>query len=180
MLSYVHGEMVESTMSLAEEQIPAQAKAAPAEGLEFPYDVQFIMMGNQLNVQEVRNAIDAMGDSTLVVGDESTIKVHVHVKDPGIPISYGVDNGKITDVVVENMQIQMEDIIGYPTRPIEDPPDSLLEFEPDHIGVVAVAAGNGLAKIFQSLGAVGIVNGGQSNNPSTEEILQIVKGRPNR
>ena len=59
---------------------------------------------------EVRQHIDAMGDSTVVVGDEQTIKVHIHVKDPGEPLAYGVSLGKITDVVVENMQLQMEEI----------------------------------------------------------------------
>jgi dihydroxyacetone kinase-like predicted kinase len=94
------------------EPLSAQALAMPEGGsLEFPYDVQFIIMGRNLNVLEVRSRIDAMGDSTVVVGDESTIKVHIHVKDPGIPLSYGISLGHITDVVVENMQEQMEEIV---------------------------------------------------------------------
>ncbi len=178
MFQHVLGELVELVDTARTAAVPAQAKAAPAGGLENPYDVQYILMGANLDVFEVRSAIDAMGDSTLVVGDESTIKVHVHVKDPGIPISFGIKHGKITDVIVENMQLQMEEIIA----PVQS---SLMAFEetnstvePDHISVVAVAAGNGLAKIFESLGAVGIVNGGQSNNPSTEEILNRVQEVP--
>lgn len=178
MFQHVLGELVELVDTARTAAVPAQAKAAPAGGLENPYDVQYILMGANLDVFEVRSAIDAMGDSTLVVGDESTIKVHVHVKDPGIPISFGIEHGKITDVIVENMQLQMEEIIA----PVQS---SLMAFEetnstvePDHISVVAVAAGNGLAKIFESLGAVGIVNGGQSNNPSTEEILNRVQEAP--
>ncbi len=178
MFQHVLGELVELVDTARTAVVPAQAKVAPAGGLENPYDVQYILMGANLDVFEVRSAIDAMGDSTLVVGDESTIKVHVHVKDPGIPISFGIEHGKITDVIVENMQLQMEEIIA----PVQS---SLMAFEetnstvePDHISVVAVAAGNGLAKIFESLGAVGIVNGGQSNNPSTEEILNRVQEVP--
>lgn len=154
---------------------PAQARAVPEGGeLEFPYDVQFILMGRNLNVIEVRNAIDAMGDSTVVVGDETTIKVHVHVKDPGQPLSYGISLGQVVDVVVENMQEQMEDIIQHEAA--VPPPVAILQ--PDQIGVVAVAAGPGLATVFRSLGAAYVVNGGQTNNPSTEEILQAIEQLP--
>ena len=186
MLRYVSGareEMKEMMETVA--PVPAQALAAPTEGeLEFPYDVQFILLGDDLNVVQVRDTIDAMGDSTVVVGDEKTIKVHVHVKDPGEPLSYGTRMGRVMDVVVENMQQQMEDIIT-PTAgsaaqgPVEVAPAPV---EPvvkaGEIGVVAVVAGEGLADIFRSLGAAGIVNGGQTNNPSTEEIYEAVEQVP--
>ncbi len=181
MLGYVHGEVVLRTAELEISQIPPQALAAPAEGLEYPYDVQYILFGNNLDVLSVRAAIDDMGDSTVVVGDESTIKVHVHVKDPGVPLSYGIKVGKIADVVVENMQVQMDVIIGAGDGPTLTPVESFAsnyELEPGQIGVVAVAAGDGLASIYRSLGADGIVNGGQSNNPSTEEIYELVQGLP--
>ncbi len=123
MLRYVHGKMNELKLSAMpgsnnvgfQQQITAQELAMPDGGaIENPYDVQFILMGDNLNVTEVRDRIDAMGDSTVVVGDETTIKVHIHVKDPGVPISYGISLGKITDVVVENMQMQMEEIVHVP------------------------------------------------------------------
>ena len=180
MLRYVSGAREEmGEMLETRAPVPAQALAAPTEGeLEFPYDVQFILLGESLNVAQVRDTIDGMGDSTVVVGDENTIKVHVHVKDPGEPLSYGTRMGRIVDVVVENMQSQMEDII----RPApEDAPEAGRvepQVEPGQIGVVAVAAGEGLADIFLSLGAAGIVNGGQTNNPSTEEIYQTIERVP--
>lgn len=178
MLRYVHGERLAGAEAVEVEDIPAQAKAAPAEGLENPYDVQFILMGENLDVITVRQEIDAMGDSTVVVGDETTIKVHVHVKDPGVPISYGIGLGRISDVVVENMQMQMEHIISAaaPAGALEPEPE--MSLTPGQIGVVAVAAGDGLAQIFRSLGATGIVNGGQSNNPSTEEIYEVIQKTP--
>lgn len=188
MLRQVHGEQL-STVMTALSNVPAQALAAPAEGLEFPYDVQFILMGQDLDVLAVREAIDAMGDSTVVVGDEQTIKVHVHVKDPGVPISFGVSLGTITDVVVENMQMQMEEIIAPHNNqlPTLTQPAQLvagngsaaeLTVEPGQLAVVAVAPGDGLAQIFKSLGAAAIVNGGQTNNPSIEEILQAIESLP--
>jgi dihydroxyacetone kinase-like predicted kinase len=133
-------------------------------------------MGRNLNVLEVRSRIDAMGDSTVVVGDENTIKVHVHVKDPGQPLSYGISLGHVTDVVVENMQEQMEDIIHAGYSPAASPIPAAVD--PEHVGVVAVASGPGLAGIFRSLGAAYVVNGGQTNNPSTEEIYQAIEQLP--
>jgi DAK2 domain fusion protein YloV len=178
MLGYVQGEVVLGTSEPEISQIRPQALAAPAEGLEYPYDVQYILFGNNLDVHTVRTAIDNMGDSTVVVGDESTIKVHVHVKDPGVPLSYGIKVGKIADVVVENMQVQMDDIIGAGDGPNLTPIETVasdFDLGPGQIGVVAVASGDGLASIYRSLGADGIVNGGQSNNPSTEEIYELVQ-----
>lgn len=182
MLKYVNGEIGrlgdwESgvAISTAASTITAQERAMPESGhLENPYDVQFILMGRNLNVAEVRARIDAMGDSTVVVGDETTIKVHIHVKDPGEPISYGISLGHITDVVVENMQMQMEEIVHG--GQMAEPPAPAIE--PGQIGVVAVAAGSGLANIFRSLGAAFVVNGGQTNNPSTEEIFQAIQDVP--
>ena len=182
MLRYANGQMAGVAEEIVEVQqiahIPAQALAMPEGGeLENPYDVQFILMGQNFNVAAVRDRIDAMGDSTVVVGDETTIKVHIHVKDPGEPISYGISLGQITDVVVENMQMQMDEIVHAPgaTAVPEIKPATV---EPGQIGVVAVAAGDGLANIFMSLGVAHIVNGGQTNNPSTEEIFQAIQDVP--
>lgn len=192
MLRYISGEhMVREEASAAVaapgepaprlEHLPAQALAAPQGGeLDFPYDVQFILIGHKLNVAEVRDQIDAMGDSTLVVGDEKTIKVHVHVRDPGEPLSYAIGVGRITDVVVENMQEQMEAIITAPGNRAAVNPQPVAQPEAyhDHLGVVAVAAGPGLADIFRSLGAAAVVNGGQGHNPSTEEIIEAIDQAP--
>jgi len=196
MLRYTHGELSlngngpaaipiaaapESPLILTGPE-PAQARVVPEGGeLENPYDVQFILFGHNLNVVEIRSAIDAMGDSTVVVGDENTIKVHVHVKDPGQPISYGIKLGQVTDVVVENMQEQMEELVVKkegPSAQQQVPPLPVSTIAPGQIGVVAVASGAGLATVFQSLGVAYVVNGGQTNNPSTEEILQAIDQLP--
>ncbi|MCA9947145.1 MAG: DAK2 domain-containing protein [Ardenticatenaceae bacterium] len=188
MLRYVYGKMNELKLSAVpssnnvgfQQQITAQELAMPDGGeIENPYDVQFILMGQNLNVTEVRSRIDAMGDSTVVVGDESTIKVHIHVKDPGVPISYGISLGKITDVVVENMQMQMEEIVHLPATPVATAvPLIKPTVQPGQIGVVAVAAGDGLAEIFRSMGVSYVVNGGQTNNPSIEELFQAIQDVP--
>jgi dihydroxyacetone kinase-like predicted kinase len=117
-----------------------------------------------------------MGESMVVVGDSSMIKVHIHVHDPGIPISYGISLGTISDVIVENMQAQSEDYIalrqGQPTEPPSERPTTV---NPGDIAVVAVAPGDGLRHVFRDLGAAYVVSGGQTMNPSTEELLHAIR-----
>ena len=188
MMRYLQGELTEAMMAgkdaslINVPSLPAQALAVPEGGsLEFPYDVQFILLGQNLNVEEVRGRIDSMGDSTVVVGDNQTIKVHVHVKDPGAPLSYGISLGQITDVVVENMQEQMETIInstGNNGTLIQLLPEEILTLQPGQVAVIAIAPGQGLADVFHSLGVAYVVDGGQTNNPSTEEIFQAIQDVP--
>jgi DAK2 domain fusion protein YloV len=146
----------------------------------YGYDVQFILKGESLDVDEIRAKIDAMGESTLVVGDPRMIKVHVHVQDPGEPLSYGVALGTLSDVVVENLEEQCRDfiagqapspVLGY--RPSARPPVAVEKIT--DIATVAVASGPGLTSIFESLGASAVVPGGQTMNPSTEELLAAIE-----
>ncbi len=169
-----------------------QEMAVPEGGvLENHYDVQFILLGENLNVLEIRNTIDAMGDSTVVVGDETTVKVHIHVDNPGEPLTYGTSLGEITDVVVENMQMQMDDIIA--SGQVHENAEGVkigvaamakaadvnkVTVEPGQIGVVTVAAGDGLVNILRGMGAASVVEGGQTNNPSTEELFAAIEEIP--
>ncbi len=149
----------------------------------YGYDVQFIIWGRELKVEQIREEIDAMGDSTLVVGDSRTIKVHVHVPDPGVPLSYGVKWGSLRDVVIEDMQAQYQEFIsGRESHPVMGPglelPATLVEGDEQPISVVVVAAGAGLEKVFRSLGATAVIEGGQTMNPSTAQILEAVENVP--
>ena len=185
MLRWLNGERQSARptppLSKPEPSGNAQALARPVGGeVENPYDVQYILLGKNFDVEKIRRDIDAMGDSTVVVGDSHTVKVHIHVKDPGIPLSYGVALGALTDVVVENMQEQMEDRIA---QGVEPPPTSLSPLAPitltaGQIGVVAVAPGEGFAQALCDLGVTYVVSGGQTNNPSTEELFQAVQAVP--
>ncbi|MBN1875986.1 MAG: DAK2 domain-containing protein [Anaerolineae bacterium] len=143
----------------------------------YPYDVQFIVAGSDLDVARMRATIESMGDSALVVGDAQTVKVHVHVFDPGVPISYGAKCGSLRDVVVEDMHAQYRAFLAsredahmhgaaLMAMPVEEPPN---------IAVVAVSAGEGLGRVFRSLGATAIVEGGQTMNPSTAQILAAIE-----
>jgi len=139
----------------------------------YGYDVQFLVVGQEIEVDTVRQRIMEMGECPLVVGDPAMVKVHVHVPDPGVPISYGASLGSLRDVVVEDMQAQYQDFIAE--RELPPIPAAQASRE---IGVVAVTMGDGLARVFQSLGVGAIVHGGQTMNPSTQDLLEACESLP--
>jgi DAK2 domain fusion protein YloV len=142
--------------------------------LGYGYDVQFIIVGQGLEVERIRNEIDAMGDSTLVVGDAKKVKVHVHVPDPGVPISYGVEWGSLRDVVVEDMQAQYQEfILGRSAPPVTGP-----KIPQSEVSTVAVVSGEGLTRVFESLGVGKVISGGQTMNPSTQQLLEAIESLP--
>jgi hypothetical protein len=149
-------------------------------GLDFPYDVQFLLIGDGLDINLISRTIESMGDSALVAGDAKLIKVHVHVTNPGVPLEYAAGLGKLTDVVVENMALQYATFVshgGVARLPDTNGPQPPLIAQ-GTIAAVTVASGDGLARIFYSLGAGHVLSGGQTMNPSTEEIVRAVNSLP--
>jgi DAK2 domain fusion protein YloV len=144
---------------------------------DYPYDVQFIIAGQQMDVDAIRADIELMGDCPLTVGDSDLIKVHVHVADPGEPISYGASRGSLRDVVVEDMQAQYETYVAS-RQGAQLTPNTPIAFgdqTPPKISVIVVASGEGLTNVFRSLGATAVVQGGQTMNPSTAQLLEAVE-----
>ncbi len=139
----------------------------------YGYDIQFIIRGQGLKVEEIRETIASMGDSALVVGDSSAVKVHVHSPEPGTPINYGAGVGEISRVIVENMQEQYQEFILSKAKQPSAPVEPL-----GGVGTVVVAPGQGLAQVLESLGATVVVPGGQTMNPSTEDLLSAVENVP--
>jgi DAK2 domain fusion protein YloV len=167
MLRYTRGERLSIEPELAA-AMGLQAFHLEGED-EYGYDVQFIVHGQNLDVEEIRKRIAAMGDSALVVGDSRAVKVHVHSPDPGTPINYGTSLGSLSRIIVENMQEQYQEFVLGKAKPAAAPQPPL------GIGTVVVAPGVGLHTVFQSLGASAVVSGGQTMNPSTEELLKAVE-----
>jgi len=148
-------------------------------GLEYPYDIQFLMVGENLDIDRVTQEIEGMGDSALVAGDSRLIKVHVHVKNPGVPLGYAAQLGHITDVVVENMRLQYEQFVeGGGPQMSEKAEIKPPEIVAGTIAAVTVAPGDGLTRIFYSIGAGRVIAGGQTMNPSTEEIVAAINSLP--
>ncbi|NJO82489.1 MAG: DAK2 domain-containing protein [Blastochloris sp.] len=133
----------------------------------YGYDVQFLMRGRSLNIDRVRDDLNHMGWSTLVVGDNHLIKVHIHVHDPGVPLSYAINLGaSLDDVVVENMQQQYQNLLEKP----QPTPTPVIRTDVSGAAVVAVASGPGLQNIFTSVGAAYVITGGQTMNPSVGDF----------
>ncbi len=138
------------------------------------YDVQYLIyarQGQALDVAKIRADIEAMGECPLVLGDESIVKVHVHVPDPGVAISYGARLGSLRDVVVEDMQAQSEAFTAQaaPARPTTGENLPVVE-----AAFIAVAAGDGLTRTFKEVGARVVVDGGQTMNPSVDDFLSAI------
>lgn len=170
MAKYLRGEEMTGDIALSE----AVDLQATQDEAGYGYDVQYLLQGKELDVAQIRAGISAMGDCPLVVGDSTTIKVHVHVLNPGDPLNYGAQHGALSRVIVENMQEQYQDFImgrAAPVLPMEN------ETELETASVV-VSPGPGLDRLFESLGANVIVSGGQTMNPSIELLLQAVDDAP--
>jgi DAK2 domain fusion protein YloV len=173
MLRHMRGEPIAEDIDLSEAVDLVATGLAPSE-IGYGYDVQFLIVGQELDVDATRQKITAMGECPLIVGDQAMIKVHVHVPDPGIPISYGASLGSLRDVIVEDMQAQYQDFIVEQ----EASAATQLAMPAQAIGVVAVVMGDGLARVFQSLGTNAIVHGGQTMNPSTQDLLDAIESLP--
>jgi DAK2 domain fusion protein YloV len=182
---YLHG------LPVATDQ-PAVTDAAlhmahVAHGDDYGYCTEFAVVGPDLNLATIREAIAQLGESTLVVGDEGIVHIHVHTADPGRVLSYAAPLGRLHQVKIESMQEQHDRFVAQANVAAGAPPDAVdaaqlpLVRRPamaGRTGVVAVAPGEGLAAVFRSLGADIVVPGGQTMNPSTEELLTAIDALP--
>ena len=167
-------------------EAPAAGKGVSAAGsfeadITFTYCTEFIVArdkGNDRDPLRLRAYLESIGDCVVVVDDEEIIKVHVHTNDPGKALSEGVKYGQFETVKVENMRIQHANA-GWVDTEGADEPKLLERVEPEEeYGFVAVAAGEGLRTLFQDLGCSQVVSGGQTMNPSTDDILNAIQATP--
>ncbi len=133
----------------------------------FGYCTQFLLQGQGLDVEAARRRIEAMSASTIVVGGQAAIMVHAHAHDPGPLLSYAISLGSLSQVKIENMDRQHQGFMAIHTEQAHG--------EAAAVGVVAVAIGQGLERIFQEHGACAIVPGGQTMNPSARDLLNAVE-----
>ncbi|HAE83387.1 MAG TPA: dihydroxyacetone kinase [Ktedonobacter sp.] len=143
---------------------------------EFGYEVVFLLRGEKLDIEGIRQTIIDMGGvSTVVAGDEKMLKVHTHVPWPGKILDYGVSLGSLLDINIENLQ---EQSLTYAAESEAEHASDTEDYRastliPD-LATIAVVSGAGFEKVFQGLGVSAIVSGGQTMNPSTEELLAAV------
>ncbi len=145
----------------------------------FGYCTEFIILGSGLSEWSLRTELEPIGDSLLVVGDGSILRIHVHTDDPGRVLTAGARLGRIRQVKVQDMQAQHDEFAREVAPVLASPPERAVSSSRVElpIGSVAVANGDGFKAIFESLGAE-VVLGGQTMNPSTQQILEAVDRCP--
>ena len=145
--------------------------------ITFAYCTEFIInRENKKDPEKLRKFLSGLGDSLVLVDDEEIIKVHVHTNDPGAALHEAVKYGSFATVKIENMRLQHTEKVLEAAAPAPKEPEIA---EPTkETGVVAVCAGDGLAAVFRDLGVDGIISGGQTMNPSTQDILAVVNKVP--
>lgn len=159
---------------VAEHSVQLDNPPAPLADGRYGYDIQFLIKGEGLDVEAVREQINQMGDCPLVIGTPDLIKVHVHALSPAPALAYAISLGMIDDVVIENMDLQFQNFAEKMATSTPAKPQLSTE-SLTGVGIVAVAAGDGLADHFRALGASAIIRGGQTMNPSTEDFLQAIE-----
>ena len=169
-LHYLKGETEQLKLRrpwMIASSVPLTAKAPQIVGVEevpYGYCTNFVIRGQELNPDKLRRRLEKRGESVIVIGDDSAIRVHIHTLDPGEVMHYVVPLGTLHQINIRNMDEQYRDFLEMQKErmPAVD------------IAIVAVVAGDDLNNVFSSLGATAIVPGGQTMNPSTKDLLQAV------
>ncbi|GER87178.1 dihydroxyacetone kinase [Dictyobacter vulcani] len=187
-LRYMRGESISSTATSHETSTTATQIAQEAHTKkgrvtieeEFGYEVVFLLRGANLDVEGIRQTIIDMGGvSTVVAGDETMLKVHTHTEAPGKILDYGVGLGSLLDINIENLQ---EQSLTYAAESkaehADDDANEQEAINSDQLATVAVVSGDGFEKVFRGLGVTSVVSGGQTMNPSIEELLDAVEKNP--
>lgn len=176
---YIRGEAGAITLPTSTESIGTVSPVAEQQVKkgrvtieeEFGYEVVFLLRGDKLAVEDIRQTIIDMGGvSTVVAGDEKMLKVHTHTPTPGKILDYGVSLGSLLDINIENLQ---EQSLTYAAESEAEHAEEQ-QAQTANIATVAVVSGEGFEKVFQGLGVNAIISGGQTMNPSIEELLAAV------
>ena len=176
MLSAMRGEdiIVPESMSNEEAKESANFDDFDTGDITFAYCTEFIISReNDKDPEQLRAFLSELGDSLVLVDDEEIIKVHVHTNDPGTALHEAINYGSFVTVKIENMRQQHTEKVMSEN---EKAPKIAEPVKP--LGVVSVCAGAGLADVFENLSVDGIISGGQTMNPSTQDILEAVNKVP--
>jgi DAK2 domain fusion protein YloV len=144
---------------------PAMSQTSPVVEVPYGYCTEFLLKGEKLEPEAIRKRLEKKGESLIVVGDESAVRIHIHTLNPGAIAQFATKLGTMHQVSIRNMDEQHQDFLEMQKErtPAVD------------TAVIAVASGEGLTDVFGSLGVAAVVPGGQTMNPSTKDILQAVE-----
>ena len=176
MLLALRGEDIIVPENLSSDETKAQADFSDFddEEITFTYCTEFIISReNDNDPEKLRDFLSSLGDSLVLVDDEEIIKVHVHTNDPGKALHEAIEYGSFVTVKIENMRLQ------HTEKVMSEQELAPKIAEPEKpFGVVSVCVGDGIGDVFQNLGVDGLISGGQTMNPSTQDILEVVNQVP--
>jgi uncharacterized protein len=173
-LRYLKGETEQMRLrkpQIIVSELPYTAPSPQVSGIDevpYGYCTEFLLKGEDLDAEEIRKRLEKKGESLIVVGDDSAVRIHIHTLTPGNIISIATKLGTLHQVSIRNMDEQHQDFLEMQKE----------KMPTTDTAVIAVASGDGLNDVFGSLGAAAVVPGGQTMNPSTKDILQIVETTP--
>ena len=160
---------------------PSESKMQGAQGTEdidikFGYCTEFIILADASKADKFRDDITPMGDSQVVVGYEDVIKVHIHTNDPGAVLAKAVKLGELSKIKIDNMREEHREVLlSKEEYKLKDAPkEEVAEVESKKYAFVAVAMGEGITNIFKDLGVDYVIEGGQTMNPSTQDIMECI------
>ncbi|MED4854580.1 DAK2 domain-containing protein [Bacillus atrophaeus] len=185
-LASLKGETVSAKTALpslddmvsAEHHKSAQSMMS-TEDIEYGFCTEVMVRLDQdkreFNEETFRNDLSRFGDSLLVIADDTLAKVHVHAEEPGNVLNYAQNYGELIKIKIENMREQHTSIISQDLMPADSGAPVAPSTKKQPYGIVTVAMGEGISELFKSIGASSVIEGGQTMNPSTEDIAEAVK-----
>ncbi|MCM1256594.1 MAG: DAK2 domain-containing protein [Roseburia sp.] len=161
--------------------VSSSIEAQANQEIKFAYCTQFLIMLNKpfnnKKEKEFKSYLEEIGDSIVVVADDEIVKVHVHTNDPGLAMQKALKYGSLTTIIIENMKLERDEkISALKEKEMQGTAEKPAKTEPEkEMGFVSVSIGEGLNEIFKGLGVDYIIEGGQTMNPSTEDVLKAVE-----
>ncbi len=175
------GKDVDITVSSSKGSSKSEKKESEslvAKDIKYGYKTEFVIILNKaLNVkaeQDFKNFLEAMGDSVVMMPSDGNIKVHIHTNDPGLIIQRGLKLGILDEISVENLKIDSSGKNSSDKEEIKEKTEDVKSEEMKEYGFIAVSVGFGMSEIFKSIGTDVIIEGGQTMNPSTEDMMNAI------
>lgn len=173
------GKEVDFTLEASKE---SPAKEGPASSVDqeikYGYCTEFIILLNKTfnikNEIDFKEYLESIGDSIVVVADGDVVKVHVHTNDPGLAIQRALKYGALSNMKIDNMRLEHQEKVMKEQQMKEQEQKKEPEMPHKEVGFIAVSVGEGMSEIFKGLGADYIIEGGQTMNPSTEDMLNAI------
>ena len=173
------GKEIDFTLEASKESTVKEGSASSVDQeIKYGYCTEFIILLNKTfnikNEIDFKEYLESIGDSIVVVADGDVVKVHVHTNDPGLAIQRALKYGALSNMKIDNMRLEHQEKINKEQQMKEQEHKKEPEMPHKEVGFIAVSVGEGMSEIFKGLGADYIIEGGQTMNPSTEDMLNAI------